>query len=143
MTPKDIIGNKPVGYQILSHLEFEQYFPMRRNTSILVVFSIAVICLLRFAFFYDTYRDNPNLIIDPDTKSYLDISSNLYQHSKYNRVLGIPEIHRPPGYPLFLTINYALFGQDNLLAPVIMHHILFFFMLLCLTSAPMAPVSRI
>lgn len=91
---------------------------------------IALICVLRFAFFFDTYLDNPNLIIDPDTKSYIDISSILYEDGRYERVPGKPEIHRPPGYPLYLISNFALFGQDNLLAPVILHHFLFFVMML-------------
>ena len=39
---------------------------------------------------------------------------------------GIPEPHRPPVYPVYLAINYAVFGKDNLLAPVIVQHVLFF-----------------
>ncbi len=101
-----------------------------RKTTFSVVLVIAVICLLRFAFFYDAYLDDPNLVIDPDTKSYIDISTNLFENGRYERVHGEPEIHRPPAYPLFLTLSYALFGQDNLLAPVILQHILFFAMML-------------
>ena len=111
-------------------IKSNKFMPPNRKKKFLLISAIAVICTLRFAFFYDAYLDNPNLIVDPDTKSYLDISKNFYETGQYERIPGKPEIHRPPGYPLYLALNYALFGQDNLLAPVILHHVLFFFMML-------------
>ena len=83
---------------------------------------IAALCLVRLSFFLTTYENDPGLIIDPDTQSYLSISASLFERGKYERVAGQPEIHRPPGYAAFLAGNYALFGKDNLLAPVLVQH---------------------
>ena len=85
---------------------------------------VAILCVIRFSFFIYTYDKNPELIIDPDTQSYLDIAASLYERGKYERVAGVAETHRPPGYASYLALNYAIFGQDNLLAPVIIQHIL-------------------
>ena len=85
---------------------------------------VAVLCVIRLSFFLFTYQNDATLIIDPDTQSYLDISTSMYERGKYERVAGLPETHRPPGYASYLAANYVLFGSDNLLAPVLIQHIL-------------------
>ena len=131
MTHQYKIGTKLISSRPPNHdWHLSKYMRINRKSSLLVISAIALICLLRFAFFYDAYLSNPDLVIDPDTKSYIDISTALYEDGRYERVPGHAEIHRPPGYPIFLAVNYTLFGQHNLLAPVILQHILFFTMML-------------
>ena len=91
-----------------------------------LVLVAVVFCVLRFAFFYSVYDQDNSLIIDPDTLSYRHISLSIFERGKYERVEGTPESHRPPAYPTYLAINYLAFGKNNLLAPVIGQHVMFF-----------------
>ncbi len=100
--------------------------PISARSKFIFVAAIALICALRFSFFLATYQHDQNLIIDPDTLSYLHISTAMFERGKYERVPGSAELHRPPGYPSFLVAHYALFGKDRLIAPVISQNLLTF-----------------
>ena len=90
-----------------------------------VVFGvILVIGALRFGLFMNAYQQDRALVIDPDTLSYQLLSQSIFERGKYERVNDIAEAHRPPLYPAYLAMNYAIFGKSNLLAPVLLQHIM-------------------
>lgn len=91
-----------------------------------IILAALVLSILRFGFFYSVYNQDNTVITDPDTLSYRHISLSIFERGKYERVEGTPETHRPPAYPVYLAINYVVFGKDSLLAPVIVQHVLFF-----------------
>ena len=98
-------------------------FSPRSGIARIVVGFILLAGALRFSLFITTYQQNPTLIIDPDTLSYQSLSEP-FERGKYERVAGIAEAHRLPLYPAYLAMNYAVFGKTNLLAPVILQHIM-------------------
>jgi len=85
---------------------------------------ILLIGAVRFFLFFNIYQQDPSLIIDPDTLSYLHLSESIYERGAYERVEGIPEAHRPPLYPAYLAVNYTVFGKANLLAPVLLQQLM-------------------
>ncbi|MDG2032882.1 MAG: glycosyltransferase family 39 protein [Rhodospirillales bacterium] len=104
--------------------EAELNFSPRSGMVQVVVGLILVIGALRFGLFITAYQQDPTLVIDPDTLSYQHLSESIFERGKYERVAGIAEAHRPPLYPAYLAMNYAVFGKSNLLAPVLLQHIM-------------------
>ena len=89
-----------------------------------VVVLILIVGAFRLGLFMTAYQQDPTLVIDPDTLSYQHLSESIFERGKYERVAGIAEAHRPPLYPAYLAMNYAIFGKSNLLAPVLLQQLM-------------------
>src|SRR5580692_3541325 len=53
---------------------------------------------------------------DDDTDVYAELAKNLFHHGIYGLQVGgviVPKLIRLPGYPLFLGLILALFGEGN------------------------------
>jgi 4-amino-4-deoxy-L-arabinose transferase-like glycosyltransferase len=104
--------------------------PVSVRAKLIFAIVIGLVCVARFVFFVETYRRNPDIVIDPDSLSYLNISQSMFERGAYERDPGFPELHRPPGYPSFLVAHYAVFGKHDLFAPVVSQHVLTYLMAL-------------
>src|SRR5271157_832356 len=77
--------------------------------SVLLVAFIIRVAVPVIAF---TVTENKNSFYTPDTIGYLEPAINLISANEYSRG-GMPEIFRPPGYPIFL-IPGLLLGRPEL-----------------------------
>jgi hypothetical protein len=53
------------------------------------------------------YANQPDPEATPDTQSYLNVADNIAERGKLTDSL------RTPGYPLFIALIFAVFGEDN------------------------------
>lgn len=82
----------------------------------LLVFMIAV----RIALIVYLYPDK-NKFLDGDSAYYEGLAVHFLQHGIYLHPSGgkFSDLLRPPGYPAFIMLNYALFGTEAFLALVL------------------------
>ncbi len=82
---------------------------MRGNVPV-VLFTVALLVRLLFNVFV-TGLENGGLELFPDGKEYDALGLSLAEGSGYARN-NVPDTYRPPGYPLFLSAVYTLFGHS-------------------------------
>ncbi len=63
---------------------------------------------------WSVLEDKPGVFLENDSVSYIAPARSLAETGQYFKSPEIkkPETYRPPGYPLFLALNFSLFGQD-------------------------------
>lgn len=98
----------------------------RRATIWLIVF-VAVVCVLRFIFFYVRFSEAPDLLIAADSMDYIEPATALHDSFSYlNGIGGTPAVRRSPGYPAIIATSFALFGKGSLLPIVVVQQGLIF-----------------
>jgi hypothetical protein len=65
------------------------------------------------------YINQPDPRASPDTPSYLFVAEQIREHGQ------LTDVFRTPGYPLFISLIFFLFGNGNLLAVSIAQGVLF------------------
>jgi len=91
------------------------------------IFGLAVlaICLLRFVFFYFNFVQFPDMVFDPDSWDYTVPANYLLEFGEFRENEIAFTWRRTPGYPMFLAINYFLFGAGNHLSSVVIQNFVF------------------
>ncbi len=105
---------------------------MRQHRRFFLLISLAGLALRLFFFFhYPSITD--------DSRVYADFASNWMQHGIYGRTINeqlVPADSRLPGYPLFLSAIFSLFGIGNFRAVLLVQIVLD--MINCLIIADVA-----
>ena len=86
------------------------------KTSVWLWVLLALTFAVRLYFAWDAYLENPALIKNPDTGSYLAPAYTLMDHGVYSvdsAHLDWPAADVPPGYPTYLALVYTLFGKGS------------------------------
>jgi hypothetical protein len=65
------------------------------------------------------YVNQPDVRTSPDTDSYLDVAARIREDGT------LTDLFRTPGYPLFISLVFLLFGDNNLQAVSIAQGVLF------------------
>ena len=88
------------------------------NRKILFVFLVALALRLMYVMLI------PQIGIARDADVYRIIAGNIAQYHAYLGIDGKPDVFWAPGYPLFISAIYMLFGIDNLSAVRIIQAVL-------------------
>ena len=100
--------------------------PLDKRAFLIFCLLALSICAARFLFFYIRFLDNPSLPIDPDSLDYIEPARSLLESRSYTFADGQPAFRRPPGYPALLAMIWTVFGNENLLAVIIVQNVAFF-----------------
>lgn len=105
-------------------------YDLNRKTVCWTIIIVAILCSVRFWFFYSAFLGDPGLIFDPDSQSYVVIANTLFESGRFGTYAAdgtiLTEFRRTPGYPIFLAGIFSLFGTGNFLAAIIVQHAAFF-----------------
>lgn len=95
---------------------------MKLNQKLLIVFFLAIILRIGMLIIsiqangFDNFINNIVLAPGNDPYTYHRLATNIIQYNSFTYQPGLPPVSlRTPGYPLFIAINYSLFGENPLI----------------------------